>query len=105
MYKKYQTLFSKLMKENYLRKITRNSSIESTFFYKENLPYKSRFSNRKILHDKTSKKMNICSEGPFTPFPLLEFIYVFQFSKVYCIPAKLCEEKDKYTCPSFRMCL
>ena len=40
------------------------------FFYKENLPYKSRFSNRKLLHKKISKtEMNICSEGPFTPFP------------------------------------
>ena len=52
-------------------------------FYKENLPYKSRFSNRKLLHDKTSKtKMNICSEGPFH-HSLLEFLYVFQFSKPY----------------------
>ena len=44
-------------------------------FYKENLPYKSRFSNRKLLNDKASKKnMNICSEGPFTPFP--PWIYI-----------------------------
>ena len=37
-------------------------------FYKENLPYKLRFSNHKLLHDK-NKKNNICSEGSFTPFP------------------------------------
>ena len=34
---------------NYLRKMTRNSSNEYTFFYKENLRYKSRFSNRKLM--------------------------------------------------------
>ena len=41
------------------------------FFNKENLPYKSKFSNRKrlVLHDKASTKKEICSESPFTPFP------------------------------------
>ena len=46
------------------------SSVSTHIFYKENLPYKSRFSNCKLLHNKTSKtKMNIYSEGPFSPFP------------------------------------
>ena len=49
--------------------MTKKSFYEYTYFYEENLPYKSRFSNRRILHDKNSKKNNICSEGPFTLFP------------------------------------
>ena len=67
----------------YLRKMIRNSSNEYTFFYKENLTYRSRFSNRKLLHDKTSKKI-ISVEKVLLHLSLLEFIYVFQFSKVYC---------------------
>ena len=49
--------------------------MSTNIFYKENLPYKSRFSNRKLLHDKTSKKNNICSEGPFTPLSLNLYIF------------------------------
>jgi hypothetical protein len=61
--------------------------------YKENLPYKSIFLNRKLLHDKTSKKINICSEGPITPFSIqqslmsniylycvLDYLYPIHFS-------------------------
>ena len=61
---------------NYLQKMTRNSSNKYTFIYKENLPFKSRFSNRNVLHDKTSKKNNICSEGPFNTCPSLN-LYMF----------------------------
>ena len=68
---------------NYLLKMTINSYNEYTFFYKENLPYRSRFWDRKQLHKKTSKtKMNICSEGPFTPFPpWVEFLNLINLRK------------------------
>ena len=73
IYKRLPTSFLKFIgvpSVNYLRKMTRISSNEYTFFYKENLSYKSRFSNRKLLHKKTLKtKINIYSEGPFTLFP------------------------------------
>ena len=44
-------------------------SAQYLYFYKENLPHKSRFLNRKLLHNKTYKNVNICSGGPHTPFP------------------------------------
>ena len=58
--------------------------MSTPIFYKENLPYKSRFSNRKLLHDKTFKKDEISVQEVLLHLSLLEFIYVFQFSKVYC---------------------
>ena len=58
--------------------MTRNSSTYfKHIFYKENLPYKSRFSNCKLLHDKTSKRNNTCSEGSITPFH--PWFYIFKF--------------------------
>ena len=56
--------------------MTRNCSNEYTYFLKENLTYKSRFSNRKLLHDKTSKKRSI-SVQKLLHLSLLEFIYIF----------------------------
>ena len=54
-------------------------------FYKENLPYKLKFSNASyymIKHPK--KKVNICSEGPFTPFP--PWIYIcFEIQQRLCV--------------------
>ena len=50
-------------------------------FYKENLPYKSRISNRKLLQD---EKL-ISVQKVILHLSLLEFIFVFQFSIPYSI--------------------
>ena len=57
-------------------KITRNSSNEYTFFYNENLPYKSRFSNRKLLH---KKQKWISVHKVLLHLSLLEFSWISQY--------------------------
>ena len=49
--------------------------------YNENLPHKTRFTNYKLLHDKASQKI-ISVQEVLLHLSLLEFIYIFQFSKV-----------------------
>ena len=47
--------------------------------YKENLPYKSKISIRKLLHDKTSKKDEYLFKRSFYSFPSLN-LYMFFIS-------------------------
>ena len=79
IYKRYQISSLKLMnKVNYYRKMTIYSSDEYTFFYKENSPYKSRFSNRKLLHKKNIKKF-ISVQKVLLHLSLLEFSWFSQY--------------------------
>ena len=76
IYKKYPTSFSKLLGVSwldYLWKITKNSSSEYTFLYEEKLPYKTRFSNRKLLHKKHQKQKWITVQKVLLHLSLLEF--------------------------------
>ena len=49
--------------------------------YKENLPYKSRFSNRKLLHDKPSKETECLFRRSFYTFPFLNLCMFFNSAK------------------------
>ena len=75
-YKSYPTSFlSKLFAQKYLEIALMSTHI----FYKENLPYKSRFSNRKLLHKKHPKQKWISVQKVLIHLSLLEHSWISQY--------------------------
>ena len=62
-------------------KLLKIALMSTYIFYKANLPYKSNFSNRRLLQDKTSKKDEYLFRKSFYTFPSLNLNLFFNSAK------------------------